>query len=183
MINNILITGQINSGKSTLINRIIEINGLSVKGFRSEPFFEHDERVGFYICPANLKSEWSQVDKEENLIGRIIGYKQVEPYTEIFEKNGVNYLNAAKDGKSVILMDELGIIEKKAYRFQEKVMECLDSSQLVICSIRDEKSPFLDRVRAHKGALLYSVNENNRNDLVDSVTRFIEDFFSENKMV
>ncbi len=181
MINNILITGRINSGKSTLINRIIELNGLSVKGFRSEPFFENGERVGFYICPADLEGEWSQSKKEKNLIGRIIAYKQVKPYTENFETYGVEYLKNACDGSSVILMDELGVIEKEAHQFQEKVMECLDSSQLTICSVRDEGAPFLDRVRAHGGAVVFTVNEYNRNDLVESVNQMIKNYFEENQ--
>jgi nucleoside-triphosphatase len=181
MINNILITGKINSGKSTLINRIIEINDLSVKGFRTEPFYEEGERVGFFICPADLESELNQIQKEEYLIGRIIGYKQVKPYTENFEKWGVEYLKKACGGSCVILMDELGIIEKEAYQFQEAVMKCLDSSQLTICSIRDEESPFLDRVRAHGSVQLFSVNEHNRNDLVESVNRLIEKYLEENR--
>ena len=171
---NILITGKINSGKSTLINRILEINNFEVKGFRSNPFFEGSERTGFYICPADLKQEWSQAEKERHMIGRILGYKQVKPSTEIFETLGVDYLKEACDGESIILMDELGIIEKEAYAFQRTVMECLDSRQLVICSIRDEQSEFLDQVRAHRSSLLFRVDENNRNALVEKVSRLID---------
>ena len=84
------------------------------------------------------------------MIGRIIGYKNVEPCNDVFENYGVFLLEKSLETDVIIIMDEIGTIEKNAVDFKNKIMECLDDSKhLVIASIRDEDEEFLNAIKNH----------------------------------
>lgn len=174
MTKTILVTGAIGSGKSTMVEKALSSLDIPVKGFRTEGYHVEGQREGFYIRPATDRKPWPLDKKRRHMIGKIIGYKQIAVRKETFETWGVCYLEEALDGTSLILMDELGIMESRATAFQEAVIRCMDSPQKVVAVIRDEASPFLDRLRARPDARLLRVTEENRNGLMEEMIRWIK---------
>ena len=172
-IKNILVTGDINIGKSTLINQVIEKLDLKVNGFRTLPYYIDKKRIGFYIEDIHDPLKTSKDRQKEQMIGEIIGYKKVKPFDQTFNTTGVKVLEESLNQNGIILMDELGIIESNSLPFQQMVMACLDSDKLVICSIRDDQSQFLDAVRNHEKSILFSINEKNRDEIFESVMEFM----------
>lgn len=164
-----MITGDINIGKSTLINQVIDELDIEINGFRTLPYFVGERRVGFYIEDVHDSIENFKDRQKEQIIGEIIGYKKLKPFNQIFNSIGVKILKESLNNDGIILMDELGIIESNAFPFQKMVMECLDSDKLIVCSIRDDQSKFLDAVREHKDSLLFSIDEENRAEIYKSV--------------
>ena len=171
MRDNILITGEIKSGKSTLIDMLLQRIGLKPLGFRTLPYFEEGKRVGFYMIAADEEPFQDKNVQESHLIGRIVGYKKIDSCVQTFNDYGVKLMQKAVSSDRIILMDELGIIENDAIEFQEMVMKCLDSESIVIASIRDDHSPFLDQVRAHKRAHLYTVDASNKDHLIEEILK------------
>ncbi len=161
----ILICGEIGTGKSTLIQRLLEQNKKTVYGFITKRM-EADEG-GFhpvYIHPAGAMA---RAYTQQNQIGTCNSKKHnVSP--EVFNTLGVRYLNAEPGG--LIVMDELGFMESKAETFVRSVFAALDGDIPVIAAVKARFDvPFLNEVRAHKNATLYLLTRENRAALYDEL--------------
>jgi nucleoside-triphosphatase len=90
----------------------------------------------------------------------------------VFDVLGVRILadRAAARRAGRIVMDELGFLETGAPRFQAAVMDCLDGDVPILGVIKPDRTPFLDRVRAHKAVHLIEVTLENRAALTDELT-------------
>lgn len=136
---------------------------MEVQGFKTLPLVEDGERVGFYIQEYPIDIDLSDIEKKNQMIGRIISYKNVMPYNDVFENYGVYLLEKSLQRNGIILMDEIGTIEKNAYSFKNKIMECInDSYHVVIASIRGEDEEFLNAVKNHSDSSFYYITSENR---------------------
>lgn len=157
----ILICGEVNAGKSTLISNLLKATNRPLYGFITKRL-EADE-TGFhpiYIHPAAV-SERSHADR--NLIGTC-DTKVHNVSIETFNTLGVDYLKAEPDG--LIVMDELGFMEAGAEQFVNAVFSALDGDVPVIAAVKARYDiEFLNRVRAHKNAKLFNITTENRETL------------------
>ena len=86
-------------------------------------------------------------------------------HTNVFDTLGANYIAAAKPG-GYIIMDELGFMEKNAEAFKRAVFNALDGDIPVIAAVKARYDvDFLNRVRAHEKAQLYTITPENRDAL------------------
>ena len=153
----ILLTGQINAGKSTLIRRLLEQWKGTVSGFLTVTgeASESGERP-VYILPAGGTGSFDYV----NLVGT--GGSAARGRPEVFDTLGKAYLDAPGE---LVVMDELGIMEERAEAFQAAVLRRLDGRTPVLGVVKAKSHPFTDLVRAHPGVRLYTVTEENRDAL------------------
>ena len=95
----------------------------------------------------------------------------------VFDEIGAGILNDCLNSKpDLIVMDELGVFENKAYLFQEKVLDCLNSQIPVIGVIKDKSSPFLDLLRKRDDAIFIRVTKENRNKMKGILKTKLEQF-------
>lgn len=163
----ILITGERGIGKSTLVNRLLAHCTVPIYGYKTKNVSGEDgHSIGVYIYPANSTSF---VNTEENCAASPIGKEKtgMDVHLDVFNTLGVEYLkNAQPDGW--IVMDELGYLETKATEFRSAVLERLDGDVPVLAVVRLNKdTDFLNQVRRHPKAELYTVTEENRDSLYE----------------
>jgi len=72
-------------------------------------------------------------------------------------------------------MDELGVMESGARGFCAAVLDCLSGDNLVIASVRNKKSAFLDTVRAHPKARCFFITPGNSDALFLEVKSFMDE--------
>ena len=166
----ILIVGSNGVGKSTLIRRLLEGVPLPVYGFLTEK--EAPVRAGgaesVYIHSVSGKRTYTQ----HNLVGTCSDHHSTR-FPAAFER-AVPHLRGIPAG-SIVLMDELGVMESDARGFCAAVLECLDGNTLVIAAVRDKKSPFLDSVRAHPQARCFFITPENGDALFLEVKAFMDE--------
>lgn len=164
---NIFLTGDRNIGKSTIIYKVknmLKEEGLGFCGFETLPYTENGKLVGFYI--ESVKNPGSKGTVFKRMIGKCIGYRKAIGFTETFEEIGVKILEESLGRQNdIIIMDELGILEKDALCFQRLVKDALSSKQIVLGVIKLKSSPFLDSIRNRKDVEVLEVNMQNRSDL------------------
>lgn len=86
-------------------------------------------------------------------------------YTNVFNTLGAEYITAAKPG-GYIIMDELGFMEKDAEKFKRAVFNALDGNIPIIAAVKARYDvDFLNRIRAHEKAQLYTITPENRDAL------------------
>lgn len=166
----ILIVGSNGVGKSTLIRRLLQNVTAPVHGFLTKK--EAPTRAGgaepVYIHGVSGKRSYTQ----HNLVGTCTDQRSTR-FPEAFER-AVHYLRGIPAG-SIVVMDELGVMESDAHTFCASVLECLDGDNLVIASVRDKKSPFLHAVRTHPKAKCFFITPENADALFLEVKAFADE--------
>lgn len=171
----ILIVGERHVGKSTLIRKLLTHTDRPVCGFMTKSL--PADEAGFhpiYIHPAAQAVE-DRVYTPENLIGtcdtKIHNINQTA-----FDTYGVEYLTGLpKDG--IVVMDELGFMEASSEAFTSKVLETLDGDTPVLAAVKTRTDiDFLNTVRAHPKAQVFTLTEENRDDLFNTLLPILQAF-------
>ena len=161
----ILICGAKGVGKSTLIRRLYMDANAPIYGYCTKMLSTADAYGLFpiYIHPA-WQAEAERAYGSANLIGRCDG-RMYDVHTNVFDNLGANYIAAAKPG-GYIIMDELGFMEKDAEKFKRAVFNALDGNIPIIAAVKARYDvDFLNRIRAHEKAQLYTITPENRDAL------------------
>jgi nucleoside-triphosphatase len=166
----ILIVGSNGVGKSTFIRRLLEDVPLPVHGFMTQK--EAPAHAGgaepVYIHGVSGRRSYTH----DNLVGTCTDQHSTR-FPEAFDR-AVDYLRGIPAG-SIVIMDELGVMESDARAFCAAVVECLDGDSLVIASVRDKESPFLDTVRTHPKARCFFITPENSDALFLEVKTFLDE--------
>ena len=161
----ILICGAKGVGKSTLIRRLCMDANAPIYGYCTKMLSTADADGLFpiYIHP-DRQAEAERTYGSANLIGRCDG-RMHDVHTNVFDNLGANYIAAAKPG-GYIIMDELGFMEKNAEAFKRAVFNALDGNIPIIAAVKARYDvDFLNRIRAHEKAQLYTITPENRDAL------------------
>lgn len=158
----ILICGRNGVGKSTLIRSLLDVVSVPVYGMitkKEAPRWDGYSPV--YIHLYGKERTFSQ----ENCIGLCREGNSVA-YPDAFDRFTDN-MQFPRDG--VIVLDELGFLESNASLFKNAVFGILDDAPLVIAAVRDKNTAFLNAVRNHPRAEVYFIDEENRNELRETL--------------
>ena len=165
----IFLTGQVQCGKSTLIQRVLSaLDPLRLGGFRSISLASiiPGAFAEVYLVPAIDDNPRLTRD---NLIGIRWNSYGFTAYPAAFDNYGVQLLQNSSQAQ-LMLMDELGMMENEAPLFIDQVKRHLDGSIPILGVVKPRSTPLLDAVRAHPAVELITVNESNREALVPLVT-------------
>ncbi|HJJ30537.1 MAG TPA: nucleoside-triphosphatase [Methanocorpusculum sp.] len=156
----VLLTGNIQVGKSTIINKVINALDINPGGFKTcwgAPC--SDGTTDLYLLGMH------EAPSPDKIAARRLGSGcGVTAFPDVFDTVGPHLLAEASHS-SLIIMDELGFIEKNATTFQNAVLSTFDGAIPVLGVIRNMQTPFLDKVRAHPNVDVIFVTEDNRDDI------------------
>ena len=163
----IFLTGNVQVGKSTIIQKLLSDESFrrkKVGGFRTV-----NQESYVYIMGANQ----SLADcSEKNICGRrYMDRLNIESYPEVFDEIGCRFLQDVQKA-DIILMDELGFLESRSYRFQNRVLEILDGEIPVIGVVKPKHDRFLDRIRNHPGVEIVEITPENREEKLNYITNY-----------
>lgn len=168
----IFLTGDIQVGKSTILNKYIAAHPEKrVGGYRT--VWSGDRSAGgssaIHIVPAVGDVPLT----EENRVGIRAGKwpnRICTDYTEVCDSVGVELLENTKNC-DLILMDEIGQGENEAKQFHAAVLGLLDGDTTVIGVVRNKPGVLPDLVRAHPNVETIVVTVENREDIAAELLR------------
>ena len=172
---NIFITGDLRSGKTTIINSVIkQLDIIKIDGFKTSPVFENEKKTGFVFesfsgvkkCFAHIKM--NSKDKFD--------VYQFD-YT-IFEDFGAIILQNSLLNSDLIIMDEIGVMEKQAKIFINTLVNCLDSKKIVLGVFQKRALWFYDIIKERNDTEIFHINKNNRELLPKQITSFIKNILN-----
>lgn len=167
---NIFITGSINVGKSTILNEVIDkLSHLKVGGFRTLPIYENNKRQGFILESLNgITKCFAHVDMKTNAQFDVYKFDY-----NVFEDLGVLTLESALTESDIIIMDEIGIMEKQATKFRQMIIKCFDAPQFVLGSFQKRATWFSNILKSRDDTKIFNINQNNRNRIPDQILNLI----------
>ncbi len=161
---NILITGLPGCGKSTLIEKVVNIIERPVTGFFTREIKDKGRRVGFSIntldgregvlAHQNIKSQFR--------VGKYgVNLKDIETIA-------VPSMIPAKK-EEIIVIDEIGKMECFSSLFKETLIKVLNLPNWIIGSIAQKGDLFIQRIKDRDDVLLIKITAQNRDILVDQI--------------
>jgi len=166
----IIITGEIQVGKSRILDRIRkQYHPTSISGFLSCPIIKNKINAGYYLQSLNGKREiFAHVDFDKRNQFGPFGVK-----LEVFNTFAVRILEQATEAK-LIIMDELGIMEKNAVRFVEQIVDIFQKPKNIIAVIQQRALNFwIARIGQDNIDLSFTVTEENRDILPEKITGYL----------
>jgi len=175
MRNNIFLTGDLQVGKSTIIDRVVDSLQVSIGGFKTHRYYKQGQLVGFYMISLNNDSK----NKEQPFVG----YCDNLSWTAVpdtFDHFGVSILEECLEQKpNLIIMDELGFFETEAYKFQKTVKKCLSSEIPVLGVLKKADTVFLNSIKERKDLILLTTTPENREDIAHKVHLLLEEILKQ----
>ncbi len=154
------LTGEIQIGKSTVIRKTLADLNVNYGGFRT--CFSHDRLAadrGLYIS----RAETEPLYDEAHRVARFCpGEQAPQVFTECFDTLGAEYILHAANGAPLLVMDELGDMERDAGRFQAAVLAALEGKTPILGVIKLSAVGWVNQIREHPNVELLTVNADNR---------------------
>ena len=169
---NIFLTGPINIGKTSILQSVLYQLDAEIDGFYTEAFTYKNKIIGFLM--KHYKNE-----NEAFAIGLKDSVSSCRPITEHFERYGLELLRVISYSSDIVVMDELGILEKDAITYQREIVKILDSKKLVIGVIKNKENSFLNEIRNRPDVMLIDVDMNNRNYLPSIICNYIRAYLNQ----
>lgn len=172
-VQHVFLTGAVQVGKSTLIERVLQaLAPVRVGGFYtvSAPP-QPDGSRPVYLYPAD---EAVRLASEENCVG-LRRAEGIVAYCAAFETAGVAALAGAQ-GCELLVMDEIGRMERDAQRYSARIAELLDGTVPILGVVQQQAdTPLARAVRTHPHVKLVEVTPENRNTLLPQLVQSLRE--------
>ena len=167
----IFLQGTLNVGKSTVISKTLDIltarRPLKIGGFITWRGKDPDPNV--YIRPAMPGRECEKY----HLATHHPDSRVTDCDTSIFDQLGVRLLTETPDA-DLVVMDELGYLERHAFVFQQVVRDILAGDVPVIGTLRMKDIPWLEPIKADPRISLFDVTLENRDKLPQEIAALLQ---------
>lgn len=168
----LFLTGRPRSGKSSAIQNCLSKYAFPLGGFAVQRLTRQGETWAFRLLDLAEEAYVTHLETDKHFDD--IAIYMPEPgkwqgIVAVFNEKGCNALEKCLNTFALVIMDELGIFERDAVKFQASVFNVLDSSRSVLGVVKDKSSPFLDKVRSHPAVTLARFPEENTIQAVNSL--------------
>lgn len=169
----LFITGEIQSGKSTAINRALADKHIILGGFKTVGGLRRADGNSYvHLLRADT---YEQLAPHNRLLHRKPTYGRMRFIVnkEMFNNKGVQLLRNLPEGCQLILMDEIGTREKNCTAFRQAIFDTLDGDLPVLGVVQIRPDDFLDQIRNHPKVELVHLTAENRDQVSAYISRWI----------
>lgn len=163
--NKFVIIGKSNTGKSYLMDSLIERHNLRPIGYRMHSIQFENEFKGYYM---------QSIDDVEGYhnnipVQTVLRSKHRINLTEVYDTFGVlclqDVLNKPADEFDCVILDELGRGEDASPEFVTKINEVLDSDATVFVLMRNEQTDLINSIKRRRDVLLYDMDNMSQDEI------------------
>jgi nucleoside-triphosphatase len=170
---NVLLTGHPGVGKTTVVERLVELardEGTTVRGVLSPEIRDNGERVGFEI--ADVATGHSEVMASVDYDGPSVGKYGID--VEAVESVALEAIVA--DGADLVVVDEVAPMQTHSEVFVERVRAVLEAETPVVGVVQESgETGLVGSVKKRDDTTLIRVTEENRDDVPDELVPLVLD--------
>ena len=155
--NNILVTGPPRSGKSTLIEKVVQSISRPATGFFTQELREKGRRVGFSITTIEGRTG---VLAHQSIRSKLRVGKYSVNLEDLDQIAVPSMLPSAPD--QMVVVDEIGKMECFSRLFKETLLKVLSSDNLVIGSVAIKGDRFIQSIKKRDDVSLVFITEKTR---------------------
>ena len=159
----VFLTGEIGCGKSTALRSVLDgLQGVKIKGLQTyynEPRGSETKRL--YLRAFG--------DTEQGTFLAELPGGDLSRITSVFNEEGSALLKSARDQADLIVIDEIGRLEREAFAYHEALRRCIEGDVPMLCAIRKLKAPWADWIRNHPRVRLIEVTTENRDRIPQEI--------------
>ena len=170
MSKHIFLTGDVQAGKSTVVEKVLAQLNVAIGGFRSGSGPErHQEGRWLYLWDAAGDPSYDEAHQVAYITAQ-----ERRTLPARFDELGCAALRRAKEsGAGLILMDECGFLERDAHEFQSEILQTLDGDIPVFGVVRLRSNGWTDSIRNHPNVTLITVTKENRDSLPEQIVALL----------
>lgn len=157
----VIVTGMVQVGKSTAIDKFLKSAGLEADGFRT--FWEYGD---YRILRMKSLADGSSTVIATEETGRL------RPVPEAFDAFGKELVERSGT-RDITVLDELGRLELRSPEFCSAVLKRMKDPRPVIAVVKPEHNEFLDAVRAVENTAVIRVDVENRDSVPEKIREFL----------
>lgn len=155
----VFLTGEIGCGKSTALRATLKLLGcVNAQGLQTY----YDEPRGSEVKRLYMRA-FGDADKG-TFLAELPG-DDLSRIVPVFERQGCVLLERARQDAQLIVIDEIGRLEREAFAYHEALRRCIEGDVPMLCAIRKLKAPWADWIRSHPRVELIEVDDANRDDV------------------
>lgn len=163
--NKFVITGKSNTGKSYLMDTLIEKFNLRTIGYRMHSIQYENEFKGYYMHSIlDVEGYHNNVP-----VQTVLRSKHRINLTEVYDTFGVlcltDVINANTEDYDCIILDELGRGEDASPAFVEKINEILDGDSTVFVLIKNVQSDLISTIKKRRDILYYDMDNMDQDEI------------------
>ena len=169
----LFITGDIQTGKSTAINRALADKDIILGGYRTVGGLRRADGNSYvHLLRADT---YEQLAPHNRVLHRKPTYGKIHFVInkELYNTKGVHLLENLPKDCQLILMDEIGKREKNCTAFRQAIFDTLDGDIPVLGVVQIRPDDFLDQIRNHPNVEVIRVTVDNRNEVSSYISRWI----------
>jgi nucleoside-triphosphatase len=167
----LFLTGRPGIGKTTVIKAVARALGDRAGGFYTEEIRGQGRRTGFRLLTlGGQEAVMAHVSLRGSGRPRV-GRYGVDVAT--VERVGVAALRRAMDAGQMVLVDEIGKMELFCGPFKDAVLEAVRGPHTVVATVMLRPNPWVDRLKAMPGVVVWEVTLQNRDALPGRVLAWV----------
>ncbi|ACL70742.1 nucleotide kinase [Halothermothrix orenii] len=178
MPNNIFLSGDDGSGKSTIIKNVIQELGLNSGGFIIKEIVEEErDWTECFLIDARVLCGNNQVPEldPENIVARRQGDETWHIRSSVYDKKGVELLARGFVSSDILVIDRLGEFELKANVFINKIEGLLDTPKPVLGAVNVKNNPFINNLMERRDCEFFVVSKESRERVYNEVLERVKD--------
>jgi len=161
-----LLTGKPHIGKSTVIQKIVELAASSSGGFYTREVHANGQRTGFEIITLGGQSALLATKNPNTIFTNQIYFGSYKIDLNVVDRVVVPALLEAVDSKKLVIIDEIGPMEIFSENFCNAVLNIINDPRLVVVGTVVQRSyKFADMIKAHPRVTIKLVTFENRDSL------------------
>ncbi len=174
----IILTGELHIGKSTLVRTILHDLRVSHCGVFCEPVSEEGQQVGYALRVAGETK--LDVFAHKNRGGETsLGVFKCD--LKPFERAALYLSNCLTMQPPLVVIDEIGVIEKKARAYHLAVQKLLDSPLVVLLVVQKRADYMWKVIDGRRDCQVYKVTPDNRAQLPGAIVENVQALLARNK--
>lgn len=155
----VFLTGEIGCGKSTALRRTLErMPGIRAQGLQTY----YGEPRGSEVKRLHLRAFGDM--QKGTFLAELPG-GDLARIAPVFDREGSALLEMAQRNAQLIVIDEIGRLEREAYAYHDALRRCIEGDVPMLCAIRKLKAPWAEWIRNHPRVELIEVTVCNREEI------------------